>query len=201
MRKNPLSKKDMTHQFIIEKSAQLFNSKGYSATSIADIMEATGLQKGGIYGHFKSKDEIEIAAFEYLLTKIFTSFDPTVLNNKTTVEKLFILIEYRESLYDSFLKGGCPIFNAGSESDESNMKLQAHVRRNIDRWKKTIIDIVQEGKRNNDVNPAVDPEEFALYYITIIEGGNFLSKVYHDRTYRANAIARLKRTIQKEVAQ
>jgi AcrR family transcriptional regulator len=200
MAKTSLSKKDMTHQHIVEKSAQLFNSKGYAATSITDIMEATGLKKGGIYSHFKSKDEIEIAAFDHLLTKIFTSFDPSVLNNKTTAGKLYALIEYRESLYDSFLKGGCPIFNAGSESDESNKKLQAHVKRNIERWKNTIMEIVKAGIINNDVDQAVDPEEFALYYITIIEGGNFLSKVYDDRSYRAKAIERLKRTIKEEIA-
>jgi AcrR family transcriptional regulator len=70
MKEGELTKKENTHQLIIEKAAQLFNSKGYAATSIADIMEATGLQKGGIYSHFKSKNEIEVAAFNYLLTQL-----------------------------------------------------------------------------------------------------------------------------------
>ena len=196
-----LTKKDFTHQLIIEKAAQLFNNKGYSSTSISDIMKATGLKKGGIYSHFKSKTEIEIAAFDYLLNRIFNSFDPSVLNNKTAVEKLNIIIDYRESLYDSFLKGGCPILNAGIESDEYNQELQNHVKKSIERWKQLIIEIIKAGKKNNEIRPDFDPEEFAITYITVIEGGNFLTKVYNNRDYRAKAIDRIKKFIKEEIGE
>lgn len=199
MKKGELTKKENTHQLIIEKAAQLFNCKGYSTTSISDIMEATGLQKGGIYSHFKSKNEIEVAAFNYLLTKTYNEFDPSTLINKTTAEKLYILIEYRESLYNSFLKGGCPILNAGVEAEESNRELLKHVKSNIERWKKTIVAIVKAGIISKDVNPDVDPEEFAISYIAIYEGGNFLSKVYNDKSYRIKAMEQIKCKIKAEI--
>src|SRR5947208_3176859 len=66
-----LTKSDRTRQFIIEKAAHLFNTKGYAATSMSDIIEATGLAKGGIYGNFKSKGEIAVEAFEYAAKKVF----------------------------------------------------------------------------------------------------------------------------------
>ena len=52
-----------TRQNIIEKALQLFSVKGYFNTSIADIMESTGLTKGGLYAHFKSKEEIWYAVY------------------------------------------------------------------------------------------------------------------------------------------
>jgi len=66
-------KSDRTRALIVEKSASLFNRKGFHGTSLSDIMEATGLTKGGIYGNFKReglnkkgvKEEIALAAFEY----------------------------------------------------------------------------------------------------------------------------------------
>jgi len=60
-----LTKSDRTRQLIVEKAAHLFNVKGYAATSMSDIIEATGLAKGGIYGHFKSKEAIASEAFDY----------------------------------------------------------------------------------------------------------------------------------------
>ena len=53
-----------TRRNIIEKSLQLFSVKGYFNTSINDILDATGLTKGGLYGHFRSKEDIWYAVYE-----------------------------------------------------------------------------------------------------------------------------------------
>ena len=53
-----------TRQHIIRKSLQLFSVKGYFNTSINDILEATGLTKGGLYGHFPSKEDIWYAVYD-----------------------------------------------------------------------------------------------------------------------------------------
>ncbi|RZK05397.1 MAG: TetR/AcrR family transcriptional regulator, partial [Flavobacterium sp.] len=45
-----MSKSEQTKQFIIEKAAPIFNKKGFAGTSMNDILEATGLAKGGVYG-------------------------------------------------------------------------------------------------------------------------------------------------------
>ena len=49
--KNPMSKAQSTKANIIRQAAELFNQKGYAGSLIADIMQATGLKKGGIYNH------------------------------------------------------------------------------------------------------------------------------------------------------
>jgi len=53
-----------TQQHIIEKALRLFSVKGYANTSISDILEATGLTKGGLYGHFRSKEDIWYAVYD-----------------------------------------------------------------------------------------------------------------------------------------
>ncbi len=53
-----------TRKNIVEKSLHLFSVKGYYHTSVSDILAATGLTKGGLYGHFASKEEIWNAAYD-----------------------------------------------------------------------------------------------------------------------------------------
>lgn len=53
-----------TRQDIITKALELFSVKGYFNTSINDILEATGLTKGGLYGHFQSKEALWEAAYD-----------------------------------------------------------------------------------------------------------------------------------------
>ena len=57
-----MSKAEKTKENIVKQAAALFNQKGYSGSSISDIMQATGLQKGGIYNHFNSKEELALEA-------------------------------------------------------------------------------------------------------------------------------------------
>ena len=54
-----LSKAERTRQLIVQEAAVLFNQKGYAGTSMDDIMRATGLSKGGLYGNFKKKEDLE----------------------------------------------------------------------------------------------------------------------------------------------
>jgi len=60
-----MSKAEQTRQFIIEKTAPIFNKKGYFATSLSDITTATGLTKGSIYGNFKDKDDLALHVYTY----------------------------------------------------------------------------------------------------------------------------------------
>src|SRR5215475_5890925 len=64
-----MTKGDDTRREIVEKAAPLFNQKGFEGTSMSDLMRVTGLQKGGIYRHFSSKEELASEAFDYAWQK------------------------------------------------------------------------------------------------------------------------------------
>ena len=78
-----MSKAARTKQFIIEKTAPIFNMKGYSGTSINDITDATGLTKGSIYGNFANKDEVALAAFRFNVKKLHDIFAREIEKEKS----------------------------------------------------------------------------------------------------------------------
>ena len=57
-----MTKSERTRLFIVEKTAPLFNTKGFDGTTLSDLSEATGLTKGALYGNFADKDEIAVEA-------------------------------------------------------------------------------------------------------------------------------------------
>src|SRR5437588_12878408 len=59
-----MSKGEQTKERILARSAQLFNRQGYFGSSLTDIMRDTGLEKGGIYSHFSSKEQLARAAID-----------------------------------------------------------------------------------------------------------------------------------------
>jgi AcrR family transcriptional regulator len=69
-----MSKAQETKMRIIEQAAALFNQQGYAGSSMSDLMRVTGLQKGGIYNHFRSKDELALEAFDFAVNRVQEEF-------------------------------------------------------------------------------------------------------------------------------
>ena len=61
-----LRKGEATRRLILERAAPVFNQRGYAGASMSELVEATGIEKGGIYNHFGSKEDLAVEAFDYL---------------------------------------------------------------------------------------------------------------------------------------
>src|SRR5246127_2461266 len=66
-----MRKGEITRRSIIRKAAPIFNQKGYEGAALSELMEATGLEKGGIYRHFESKEELAGDAFKFAINEAF----------------------------------------------------------------------------------------------------------------------------------
>ena len=65
-----MRKGEATRERIIAAAAPIFNQHGYNGTSMQQLMEVTGLEKGGIYRHFGSKEELAAEAFRFSLDQV-----------------------------------------------------------------------------------------------------------------------------------
>src|ERR1700761_7190916 len=105
-----MNKGELTRQRIIEVAAPLFNKRGFAGCSMQDIMEATGLEKGGLYRHFASKEELAVEAFNYALANVIRVRMQNPDHIEGAVERLrFVIKRFAES--PSVIPGGCPLMN------------------------------------------------------------------------------------------
>src|SRR5665647_1395243 len=187
-----VKKGERTKRFIIEKSAPIINRKGMAGTSLSDIMGATKLAKGGIYGNFESKDEICLESFLYLTQKLTIRLDRAVSNGKTARERFLNLLEaYKDN---KNTEGGCPILNFGAEADDTNPSMKENVKRSIRMSQKRIFDIVSEGIANNEISSAINPKNFSMKVFAMIEGAILCRRVLESNAQMSIIIE----TIQKE---
>src|ERR1700752_1700722 len=107
-----MSKAEQTKQFIIEKTAPIFNMKGYAGTSLSDMTEDTGLTKGSIYGNFEDKDAVALGAFHYNARMVQDIMRQEMDKCDTMRDKLLMYVHVYER-YDKYPcpKGGCPPMN------------------------------------------------------------------------------------------
>lgn len=193
-----LSKADKTRQFIIEKAAPIFNTKGYSATSMSDILSATGLAKGGIYGNFNSKDEIAVEAFEYSYGKLKEALRFKIKQQETATGKLLAILQfYRNYSINPVTEGGCPLQNTAIDSDDNLPFLKKKASEALKEMLSSLEYIIQKGIASGEFSKKLNvPEEAVLFFATI-EGGLMMSKLSDNPKILNNLLDSLKEQVEK----
>lgn len=173
-----MSKSARTKQFIITQTAPIFNAKGFAGTSMSDLTEATGLTKGSIYGNFENKDAVALAAFDYNFEQIFLHLRNKMDARPKTIDKLLVYPEtYRGFLNLPILKAGCPILNTATEADDTHPMLKIKAQNALSFWKKAVEKTIQTGIETHEIKASVNPGEFSVVLMSLIEGAVMQAKV------------------------
>jgi TetR/AcrR family transcriptional repressor of nem operon len=134
---------------IIHESLRQFSTKGFMSTSISDILEAVGASKGGLYNHFKSKEDLFFAALSEA-RKIWRQRNLAGLDQLARpLDKLKKLLEnYRDHyLADSEnFPGGCIFVTLAVELNDQQPHLAKEVNEGFERFKGMIRRLLDQEK-------------------------------------------------------
>jgi TetR/AcrR family transcriptional repressor of nem operon len=165
----------------VEQSAAVFNRHGYSGTSMSALMTVTGLEKGGLYRHFESKEELAAAAFDYAWEAVTEPRRRGLKDCASSLEKLLLLVRNFVEPPSRALPGGCPLLNTAIENDDGNPVLREKARGALDEWRSVIAEIVREGQRGRELRKDVDPIAVATIVISSLEGAIMFSRLEKTR--------------------
>ena len=187
-----MGKGEKTRQFIIEKAAPIINRKGMAGTSMSDIMQATNLAKGCLYGNFENKDEICLEAFNFLSKSYVETLQQHLKKFDSAKEKLFAYLDFslQDKLRDE--NGGCPVINFGVESDDTNPVIRERVKQAIRGSQEMIRKLIVLGIDRGEFQPIVDPEVLALKFYAMLEGAVFISRIDRDSAHLAKITTLIK---------
>ena len=183
-----MSKGEQTREKILSRSAQLFNRQGYFGASLADIMRETGLEKGGIYNHFVSKEQLALESFDYAYGLVQQRVRNALSGKFNAIERLLAIVSvFQGEVEDPPVAGGCPILNTAIEADDANELLRDRARSAMDDWRTTIHRIVNKGIERQQIRPGVDADEVASILIATLEGAIMLSNLYREPRHMQRA--------------
>jgi TetR/AcrR family transcriptional repressor of nem operon len=185
MMESKTGKAEKTKQFIVEKTAPIFNMKGYAGTSLNDMINATGLTKGSIYGNFVNKDDVALAAFDFNLKQVNNVIRSEMALKNTCREKMLVYTKVYENFLEfPFPRGGCPVLNTAVEADDTHPQLKERAAEAVQNWKNALVKLVQKGIGENEFKADIDPEQIALTIIAMIEGAIMITKLTGKLNYR-----------------
>ena len=190
-------KGEQTRQRIIAKAAPLFNRRGFDGCSMQDISAATGLEKGSLYSHFATKEELAVAAFDYAWAKTCSARVGNLDQEPNSVDKLRLHIV--TFISKPSFAGGCPMLNTILDADDGNAILRLRAEGAMRSWVGHLAEITRAGQAKGEIRPSVNPEQLATLIISLLEGAFVSSRLQRSRDALLLAQSHLETYLESQV--
>lgn len=189
-----LTKGTQTRRNIIEKSLQLFSVKGYYNTSVSDILGATGLTKGGLYGHFASKEDIWYAVYDEAVSIWKGIVFNGIRNNSDPLKRIdkFIENDMNDYLGADVFEGGCFFLNMLVELSGQSASMSRQILRGFVRLSGLLRSWLKEADQKGMLQAGLDFKEIANFIIISLNGAAALYISSRDRSILEQTIRQLR---------
>jgi AcrR family transcriptional regulator len=172
-----MSEQDARQQILMTATA-VFAEKGFAKTSMNDIVRASGLSKGGVYWHFKSKSELITAIFNMFFAGQEVIMNTVLDGPGSATERLLQLSRLvGADLEAAFSQFPAPMefYALAAREDDLRTQLRAYYQTYLDKFGQ----LVQEGIDRGEWK-AVSVPETAVTLISLMEGVILLWNIYPE---------------------
>ena len=116
MSRTPNTRKEETHERIVDAAARAIQRHGFAGVGVADVMKEAGLTHGGFYAHFDSREALLVEALERAGRKGFAAARAAALRARKGVSAFRSLVEtYLADDHLASMETGCPVAALGSD--------------------------------------------------------------------------------------
>ncbi|NOW94307.1 TetR/AcrR family transcriptional regulator [Mucilaginibacter sp. SG564] len=187
-----LTKAERTKQFILETAAPIFNQKGISGANIDDVLAATKLTKGCLYGHFEGKEDLALQVVDHMLNTNGEKMLLAISKGKTAKAKVFAFLDFYKDPLNTYLKGGCPVFNIAVESDDNFPAIKEKIAGVIRHGQELFVSILNQGIAGGEFSEKLDPAIYAFKAVSAVEGAVVMCRAMNTAKPMAGLLRSLK---------
>jgi len=169
-----------TRERLVDTARDLFWEQGYTATGIAQILDAAGARSGSLYYFFPTKEDLLLAVLEWYKANLDAAVvQPVFQHVHDPIERIFgILDGYRRMLVATKFQHGCPVGSLALELANSHPAARALLAQNFTNWRKVIEQCLNDAAGRLPQN--LDKQQLALFVLTTMEGAVMLARTYRS---------------------
>jgi AcrR family transcriptional regulator len=158
---------------ILDRAYSLARAGGLEALSIGVLAQSAGMSKSGVFAHFGSREELQLAVLDTAAERFAEHVMGNALSEPRGVRRLHRVVE---NWFDwvNHETGGCLLLSAVSEYDDRPGPMRDRVMDQQKRWRAQIARTVRQTMETGEFQAILDPEQvaFEIYAIALI--------VHHD---------------------
>ncbi|MEM1203000.1 MAG: TetR/AcrR family transcriptional regulator [Acidobacteriota bacterium] len=164
----------------LEKATEIFWTRGYQATSMRDLLDAMGIQKGSFYNAYGSKHEVYLKALEqYNVATSGRMRETTAGRSGLDALRVFFEAIYEDCISPSGHKG-CMVINCALELAHHDREAQAIVKRAIAGTEEALRGFILDGQRSGEIRAGLDADATAKAMMSLIMGMRVYSRSGSD---------------------
>lgn len=193
------TKGELTREKIMEAARELFNAKGFNATTISDLVEATGMQKGSLYFHFSGKEAIAREVLDEATDEFMKFLDKALGgdNPGASIDNFF-RCALDKHLAVGFV-GGCIFGNTALEMSDADPEFAGAIDRVFDKWIDKIAGAVANAQQRGQIRTDIGSHALAKQIIATVEGGIMMSRLKKDERPMRECLDTLRITLDLRV--
>ncbi len=156
---------------IIAQVTEVFHDKGFNATSMQDIVDATGLNRSSIYNSFENKHNLFLECLKNYKSKCNTILSEKLNQTKNALESIGLIFDiYIAEMSKEEQDKGCLLVNCASEMANHDISITNFLQKNQNDMLSLLEGLVKKGQENNLINTKRDATNYALYLYSNMQG-------------------------------
>lgn len=167
-----------TRQKLLDAALEEIHLNGYTAASMDQIVERSGVTKGALYHHFGSKKALAQDVIDSSVrSMVVESFLEPVRAADNPIDGIIACIEAKCSeLTADMVSCGCPLNNLAQELSSTDDDFQAQIGELYSEWRTGLADALRTGQAKNQVRADVDPDAVATFIVAVCAGSAGFAK-------------------------
>ncbi len=184
-----------TREAIIEVATRLMQVRGYTATSLDDVLRESGVGKGTFYYHFKSKEDLGYAILDAIVAAFLgRTLDPCFSDPAVKpLARIRCFLDRLVVIQRELHCVGCPLGTLASELSDVHEGFRARLAGVFSAWRDCLVQALREGQQQGDIPGDCQVESVAQFLVASLEGAILMSKVTKDITVMERCVNEMKR--------
>jgi len=153
-------------EHVLENVIKLFHEKGYNATSMQDLVDATGLNRSSIYNSFGNKKELYQESLRVYRATARKSIQKVLIHStdpKESIRKIF-------ATSPDIKINGCFISNCTTEMANQDVEIKSFLVNNLEHMQELFEELIVKGQSEGTINTYKSAKAYAMYLFTSLQG-------------------------------
>lgn len=172
-----------TRDHVLDHATALIRERGFRATSIGDLLERSGIQKGSFYYYFPSKEDLGHAVLDRFVTDLEARLLDFLLapSGPAPLERIGAVLDgFVAQAEASGGKGGCPFGTLAMELSDVHEGFRARLSEALKRLEQAFASLLEKARATGELRADAEPASLATFVVAGLEGGMLLAKTHRD---------------------
>jgi len=164
-----MKKGDDTRESILLVGLELASQYGLEDVTIGGLAKEMKMSKSGVFGHFHSKENLQILILEYAMEQFKETVVLPALKIKGGIPRIKAIVDQWIN-WGNGLGGGCIFVTTSNEFSERPGPVRNALVASQNLWLDTLARLAESAIKAGDFRPDIDPQQFAFELYSLLLG-------------------------------